>query len=170
MPCGDLRHRERHGNFVLTRPMTSPLRLAAQDDLDLLVAMIGEFYAESGYALDAVRARDAFARLLGDETLGRVWLVRDGDEDVGYIALTLGFSLEYYGRDAFIDDFYIRVEHRGRGLGTRVLHAIDSECRALGINAVHLEAERTNAPAQSVYRKNGFTDNDRQLLTKRIDR
>ncbi len=147
----------------------APLRPAAPGDLALLVSLMREFYDESGYPLDEGRARDALGRLTADPALGRLWLVLHGGEPVGYVALTLGFSLEYYGRDAFVDDLYIRPAFRGAGLGTRVLEAVEAACPALGIRAVHLEVERANGRAQGLYRKRGFRDNDRQLLSKRFD-
>jgi hypothetical protein len=36
---------------------------------------------------------------------------------VGCVVLTLGYSLELLGRDAFIDEFYLREVYRGRGWG-----------------------------------------------------
>lgn len=144
------------------------LRLASTDEVDLLVQLIGEFYAESGYPLDEAAARGAFTQLVTQPELGRVWLVLVVDEPVGYLALTFGFSLEYYGRDAFIDDFYIRPAHRNQGLGSAVLHQVLEEAHRLDVRAVHLEVERTNHRAQAVYAKHGFRDNDRQLLTVRL--
>ena len=41
-------------------------------------------------------------------------------------------------------------------------------CRTEGIAALHLEVERANTIAQEVYRKQGFKDHDRYLLTKWI--
>ena len=130
---------------------------------------MGEFYAESGYPLDQEIARSAFLELIENPDLGRVWLILLSGEPVGYIAVTFGFSLEYYGRDGFIDDLFIRAPFRGVGLGTRVLEAIEAECRALGLRALHLEVGRTNEPALALYRRQGFRDNDRQLLSKRLD-
>jgi ribosomal protein S18 acetylase RimI-like enzyme len=34
------------------------------------------------------------------------------------------------------------------------------------VRALHLEVERTNASAEALYRRRGFRDNDRRLLTK----
>jgi GNAT superfamily N-acetyltransferase len=42
---------------------------------------------------------------------------------VGYIVLTFGYSLEYLGRDAFIDEFYLRESYRGRRWGRRTLES-----------------------------------------------
>lgn len=80
--------------------------------------------------------------------------------------LCLGFSLEYKGRDAFVDEIYIRAAFRGQGLGKRALEFPEAECRALGVQALHLEVERANTNAQEVYRKHGFIDQDRYLMTK----
>lgn len=92
--------------------MSAPIRPARPADLELLVAMISEFYAESGYPLDASQARDAMEELCSDAALGRLWLITEAAEPVGYIAVTFGLSLEYQGRDAFIDDLHIRRAFR----------------------------------------------------------
>jgi len=36
----------------------------------------------------------------------------------------------------------------------------------LGISAVHLEVDHTNTVAQALYRKAGFVDHDRYLMTR----
>jgi ribosomal protein S18 acetylase RimI-like enzyme len=148
--------------------MVSPIRLARSDDLQFVASLMGEFYAESGYRLDLGLASSALARLIEDPSIGRLWLILQPDAPVGYIAVTFGFSLEFYGRDAFIDDLFIQPSFRGVGLGTRVLDAVEPECRALGVRALHLEVERANQAGQALYRRRGFRDNDRQLLSKRL--
>lgn len=49
--------------------------------------------------------------------MGRVWLIQHQSLAIGYVILTLGFSLEYGGRDAFIDEFYIQANYQGQGIG-----------------------------------------------------
>ncbi|MGH0030663.1 MAG: N-acetyltransferase family protein [Myxococcota bacterium] len=146
--------------------MPPPIRLATPDDLPTLRRLMAAFYAESGYSLDEAAAARALADLVGGTSLGRIWLIESGGEPAGYVAVTFGFSLEYFGRDAFVDDLYLEPGFRGKGLGTRVLAAVEPLCRDLGVRALHLEVERGNAPARRLYRRRGFRDNDRQLLTK----
>lgn len=55
--------------------MQSPIRRAREHDLGLLRSMMTEFYAESGYVLDAALAADALAKLLRDPELGRLWVI-----------------------------------------------------------------------------------------------
>ena len=146
--------------------MVSPIRLARGEDLDLIASLVGEFYAESSYPFDRDLARGALAALLADPSLGRLWLILKAEVPIGYIAVTFGFSLELYGRDAFIEDLFIQPAFRRAGLGTRVFEEVEPQCRALGVRALHLEVERTNQAAQGLYRKRGFRKSDRLLLSK----
>src|SRR5690606_31119087 len=145
-----------------------PVREAVLEDVDLLVTMMSEFYAEAGFPLNAGRARSAFEELLRNPVYGRSFLVALNGEDAGYLVLTLTYSMEYGGLAAFIDDFYLRPAFRGRGVGSAALAAVRDHAVGLGVRAIHLEVGRDNAPAQAVYRKTGFADNDRQLLTLRL--
>ena len=49
---------------------------------------------------------------------------------------------------------------------SRQLNFVTAACRALGINALHLEVDRANTAAQGLYRKFGFADHDRILMSK----
>lgn len=146
--------------------MEVAFRLARDADVDLLEEFVREFYEFDGHAFEGRVARAALREILSDDSLGSVWLIEVEGSPVGYVVLTLGFSLMYGGRDAFIDEFYIRAEQRGRGVGRRALEFVEGACRALGVRALHLEVGRENANAQAVYRRFGFEDHDQYLLTK----
>lgn len=144
------------------------IRLAERADVPTLVSLMTTFYEESGYPLDAGRAAAAFQELLADEACGRIWVAEIGGEAVGYVVLTLGFSMEYGGRDGFVDDLFIGREHRGEGLGRALLEALQDACGELGVRALHLEVERSNSAALELYKSQGFRANDRRLLTLRL--
>src|SRR5688572_8845497 len=88
--------------------LARPMRKATLDDLERLVELMAEFYAESGYRLSSARAHQAFLKLLSDNRLGHIWLIQSSLAEVGYAVVTLGYSMEYGGRDAFVDDLFIR--------------------------------------------------------------
>jgi hypothetical protein len=46
------------------------------------------------------------------------------------------------------------------------LEFAQAQCRSLGVNALHVEMERNNSPAQAIYRVAGFEDDDSYLMTK----
>ena len=82
--------------------------------------------------------------------------------------LTIGYSIEYRGHDAFVDELYLRESYRGRGWGRAALAFVEQACRELEVRALHLEVERKNTAAQALYRKFGFENQDRYLLNKWI--
>ena len=127
-------------------------------------------YAHDHLAFHERAARSALLGLLRAPALGRAFLIESGGAAVGYVVLTLGWSLEYQGRDAFIDELYIDPACRGRGMGRRAVANVEQACRRLGVKALHLEVERSNTAAQGFCRSAGFADHDRYLFTKWITR
>ena len=142
--------------------------LARVSDIDLLLTLMPEYYAFDHLRFDENIARTALRQILNDDACGRIWLIQLGEETVGYIVLAFGFSLEFHGRDAFVDEFYLREAYRGRGIGQAALRFVEAACPALGVHALHLEVERANRNAQALYRKLGFVDHNRYLMTRWI--
>ena len=145
--------------------MTAAIRQASAHDLPDILALMQEFYAESGYPLNIVRARSALLPLLAPGQLGQVWLAELDGQLAGHLVLTFCYSMEYGGRSAFIDDLFVRPALRNRGAGRALVVRARTLCEELGIRAMHLEVARANGPAQAVYRAVGFGGTDRELLT-----
>ena len=142
------------------------MRQAAFADGPQLVALMREFYAEAGFRLDEAAAAQAFAAVLADERLGAVWLLEAAGETVGYVVLIWCYSMEYGGRKAVLDDFFVQTAYRNAGVGKAALAALPDLCRARNIRAITVEVGPDNAPAQRVYRRAGFVPApDRELLT-----
>jgi GNAT superfamily N-acetyltransferase len=145
--------------------MTS-VREATPDDIPRLVALMAEFYAESDYPLPAEAATRAFASLLDDARLGRVWLIEADAEPTGYVVLTVGYSMEYGGLRGFVDDLFVREAYRGRGLAATALAEVRRAAEALGVRALLVEVGPDNDRARRVYARNGFVNSGRLLLTQ----
>jgi len=140
---------------------------AAPGDESALLAMMNAFYAEDHLAFDAARARAAVRELLATPAHGRILLLRDtAPEARGYLVLTVGFSLEFGGRFALLDEFYVAPALRGRGLGRQALDVVATWTRAQGIATVRLEVTHTNPRARALYLTAGFADDRRDLLTR----
>ena len=119
--------------------------------------MMSRLYSSEGFPFPA-RAPAALDLLLADPSHGRCFLIRDAGSTIGYFVIGFGFSLEFGGRDAFLDELFIAPESRGAGIGkTALQHAIEF-CRSEGIGALHLEVSRENIPAQRLYRGAGFRE------------
>jgi len=150
-------------------------RTAIEADADLLLPLLREYYAYDGHAYDEPRARVALVNFLREPSFGHAWLIFDASvpndaPPVGYVVLTFGYSLEYLGRDAFIDELYLRESHRGRGWGRKALEFVEQAARAVGVRAIHLEVTRTNTTAKEVYERAGYLDHDHYLMSKWIEK
>ena len=144
-------------------------RLATPSDLDALLRLQADFYQEDRYVHRVELARRAWIELLGDERLGQTWVVESHEPPprlVGYVVVTFSFSLEFLGRDAFVDELFVDREFRGRGLGRKGLAAAEAACRQAGVRALHLEMEHGKTAAAELYRSWGFVDHRRALMTK----
>src|SRR5688500_18307889 len=101
-------------------------------DIDALLPLMREFYAGERLPYDETVLRRALQALWAEPLHGGAWLARVHENAVGYGILCCGFSLEYGGRDAFVDELYVRPDWRGRGIGNRLLDAMVSRCREAG--------------------------------------
>jgi GNAT superfamily N-acetyltransferase len=153
--------------------MEIDLRPATAEDRSLLVGLIERLYAADHILFDEARVGPALDALLADPALGRVWVIdrigEPGREPIGYAVVTLGYSLEFGGRFALLDELFLREAHRGAGAGREVLARIEEACRAMGVQALRLEVERENGVAWRLYRKAGFETHDRDLMTLWLD-
>ncbi len=143
--------------------------LAGADDLPELLAMMKELQVDDPWScrFDEQLAHGAMEGLLRDPSLGRVWMIGSGSEKIGYIVMAFDYSLEYRGKNAWVDEFFIRPAHRGKGFGAEALAFFVAQARRLGVKAVHLEVNHGN-PAIDLYRRVGFQDHRRYLMTKWI--
>jgi GNAT superfamily N-acetyltransferase len=141
------------------------MRRAVPGDVPLLIHLMADFYVEAGYALNHARAAEAFASMIADERLGDVWIIETQRQPVGHLVLTLKFTMEYSGFVVCLDDLYVAPEWRSQGLGTQALMEVLTFCETAGIRSLTVEVGHDNGPAQTVYRRTGFTEAAaRQLL------
>jgi ribosomal protein S18 acetylase RimI-like enzyme len=145
------------------------LRPALPGDVDDVVALMREFYLHERLELDETAARSGLAALLADPSLGRVWFVEGGEAPAGYMVVTLGFSLEFAGRFALLDELYVREAFRGCGVGARAVEEAAAACAAWGVRALRLEVAWQNDGAQRLYRRQGFDAHDRHIMTRWLD-
>lgn len=148
--------------------MSIDLRLATPADQSPLFELVRAFYAESGYPLDDAAARRALGQILADASFGRVLLASQHGEVQGYLILAFGFSIEYRGRDAIIDELYVRPEARRSGIARALLDELERASPGWDVHALHLEVEGDNTEAEGLYRRRGYAGNARRLLTKRL--
>jgi ribosomal protein S18 acetylase RimI-like enzyme len=148
------------------------IRAATPEDEPELLRMMRQLANEEPGKIhfDEPAARASLRRFRALPAFGGVWMLSEGDKPVGYIVLTVGFSFEFHGHDAFIDELYVDAAYRRRGHGRKAVAFIEEKAREMGVNAIHLEVDRGNDPARELYRRTGYADHHRFLMTKWLKR
>ena len=142
------------------------LQTADSADQAEILRLARLFHAEDGHPLSK-RGEVAIAHLLNDRTYGAILKLGLGDALVGYAVISFGYSIEWGGRDAFIDDLYIAETERGLGLGRLVIERVADWLRSARIGALHLEVMAGNR-AEQLYRRMGFADRGSAFLSLRL--
>ena len=80
-----------------------------------------------------------------------------GGEPVGFAICFRGFSTFAARPLINISDYFVSPEHRGLGIGPRLLGVIEERARELGCCRVTLEVQENNHLARRVYSAAGFS-------------
>jgi ribosomal protein S18 acetylase RimI-like enzyme len=143
------------------------LRAATPDDLDAILPRTRALNDHEGIVIATPQLRTALEKLLGDASLGGVWVIQDAGQTIGYTIVTFGFDLEFGGRDAWLTELWVDEAARGRGAGSAALALLEPELRARDVKAYHLQV-RSDNPALRLYERAGFSRVPRLLLTRRL--
>jgi len=137
-------------------------------DIALLVPMVQEFYALEQIAFHEQTIQSALAHFISNHQFGRAWLIYDNEELAGYMILTFGFCLEFGGRDAFIDEVYLKEPYRNRGIGQKAIDFLSDFGKENNIKVMLLEVGHENGQAQGFYKKTGFTAREKYFLMTKL--
>jgi ribosomal protein S18 acetylase RimI-like enzyme len=144
--------------------MTPEIRLATIRHIDDLLPLVRAFHQVEEIAQDDESRRAAVAAMLMSPELGYIWLISFDGVVAGYIAVCLGYSIEFGGRDGFIDEFFLSAGFRGKGIGRKVLAMVLEQLREDEVKAVHLEVAQINHGVQELYKSAGFRLRDKYHL------
>lgn len=147
--------------------MSAALTLAKPEHLEKVVALCTAFHAEEGIEQTDEARHAAIAPLLEGLPYGVVYLIGPPRAPIGYIVICFGWSVEFGGLDAIVDELYIRPGVRGRGIATEALIALPRALSEGGLRAIHLEVDRSNTKAMALYKRAGFAPRDNYIFMSR---
>lgn len=138
-------------------------------DLDALVPLFDAYRVFYKQPSDPALARDYLAMRLGaGEYVG--FLARDAaGTAVGFALMSQTFSSVGLKRIWLLNDLFVDPAARKSGAGTALMKAVEDFARATGAGRLDLFTARTNATAQGVYRRAGWSeDADYLRFQKRL--
>ena len=133
------------------------LGAATAEDVTALVELLGILFTqEHELAPDPVKQRRALALILADPSRARIYVARQKTKVIAMAALHFTISTAEGGRVAELQDCVVHPEHRGKGVGEKLLAYVLEQAKAEGALRVMLLTDGDNARAQALYRKLGF--------------
>ncbi|EFC47340.1 GCN5-related N-acetyltransferase [Naegleria gruberi] len=78
-----------------------------------------------------------------------------GDEIVALVGYRI-MTTTAWGKIVYIDDLVCKESHRGKGLGSQLLHFVDNFAKENGCKQVHLDSGYQRNAAHKVYLNNGY--------------
>lgn len=135
------------------------------EDLAILLELVRDFHLLEHLAYDRNVISGILSALIANPNLGQLWIAEAHGSIQGYAVLGYGYSVEYGGRDAFIDEIYLSPDVRGHGLGTAFLLHVRDEAWKAGVSVIHLEVDHDNARAFEVYSRFGFKPKNRKMMS-----
>ncbi len=132
--------------------MSATIRTAVPADVDAL------FELEKGLFLNDAWSRELFLDELG-HPFSYYLVAEEGDEIVGYAGLRAAPADADQGD---IQTLAVVPQHRGQGLGRKLLSLLIGEAESRGVNALFLEVRADNPVATALYQSVGFHEIDRR--------
>ncbi len=136
----------------------------AEADLNLPEHQRDVLALTAAYALDAMGNRgplppEVLDRLipgLQNHPTTVIFLAYERDKAVGIATCFRGFSTFFAQPLLNLHDLAVLPEQRGRGVGQKLLAAVEQKARQLGCCKLTLEVHENNARARHVYQRAGF--------------
>jgi aminoglycoside 6'-N-acetyltransferase I len=150
----------------------SGLRIAEPADLPAILALAVDFYAEDGFTTPRAKLDEHLSHLLVSPAAHAAVIVSESGEIVAFAISTSSYGLES-GLIAELEDLYVAPAHRRRGLAGELIE--DSAAWASGIGAAQLEIViapngQDVSHLFAIYRRFGFVDEGRRLLSRATTR
>jgi len=131
------------------------VRQAVLSDIETLVPLFDSYRQFYGRTSDLVAAREFLsARFQHGESV--MFLAFESDTPVGFTQLYPSFSSVSLARAFILNDLFVSVDSRRKGIGSLLLTAAVDYAKTLNAICLTLSTEITNKTAQALYQSAGW--------------
>ncbi len=137
--------------------MEITFRNFVKEDRESFFVMVKKFYAPPAvlhFPSDEVML-SAFDAAIEMPEFVKGYLFECDGKAVGYAMVSLKFETEVGGLAAWIEEFFVEEEFRGKGIGSRFFEFLAEEFKGK-IKRIRLEAGEDNLDAIRLYKRLGF--------------
>jgi len=140
---------------------------ASLSDRKEVEKLIAEYHASE--RITPIKERISWAvdqNLLG-ESPGLLLVAREKDMIVG-VALAVYTPSAELGRVMTVNDFFVRPDHRRKGVGRELANRMVEECKSMKVDEIGLEVLSENKIAAAFWKSIGFKPANRFLFRRRL--
>lgn len=149
--------------------MNVSLDFAATEDLEAMADLLAELFTlESDFRPERAKQLRGLRLILDNPGLGRLFVVRAGDQIAGMANALLTVSTAEGCPVLLLEDVIVKAQFRGRRLGRRLVEHVLAWAATRGITRVTLLADRDNAPARAFYESLGFRTSAMCVLRRKL--
>lgn len=141
------------------------IRNAQPGDASAWLPLVATFCTGEHIAFEPAQRQRMLTELCGNTDVGELLVVEHENTLVGFALIGYGYSAEFDGRFALLDELFVDARMRGQGLASRLIEAARERCRARRIRFLRLEITDGNERAARVYEREGFRLQPRRLMT-----
>jgi GNAT superfamily N-acetyltransferase len=132
------------------------IKRATADDVALIRRLIHELAEYERAPDDAVATEEGLREVLfGEEPAAHVLIARENNEPVGFAVYFFNFSTWLGRAGLYLEDLFVRPEHRGKGYGRALLVRLAQIANERGCGRMEWAVLDWNDPAIQFYRKLG---------------
>lgn len=146
---------------------TITVRQAVMADLPELAVLFDAYRQFQGQAGDLPAAR-GFLQQRFDHGESVIFVCHDGVEAQGFAQLYPIYSSVSMTRVFVLNDLYVHAHGRRKGVGARLLSALEDYAWSQGAARISLNVARDNLSAQQLYRKQGWQQDEKYFMVHRF--
>jgi GNAT superfamily N-acetyltransferase len=147
------------------------VREARAADVGAMVDLLSLlFKQEADFVPSPAKQRRALELILAQPSMGQLFVLTRANKVLGMVSLLFTISTAEGGKAAWLEDLVVRVDHRGRGVGTRLLRAAVDWARKQGVTRITLLTDADNTGARGLYLRHGFSPSTMQPLRLQLAR
>jgi len=131
---------------------------ASLTDIPQLCILLDELFSqEAEFTPDHEIQGRGLSKILNNEDIGVILVVRDSDKVIGMVNILYTISTALGGRVGNLEDFVVLPEYRNSGIGSKLLSYALNYAKKRGCQRITLLTDDDNQDAHRFYLKNGFS-------------
>jgi GNAT superfamily N-acetyltransferase len=133
------------------------IRAAKPADVPAMAGLLADlFRIETEFPIDRAKQERAL-RMIIERPSAAAWVAECGGQVVGMVTAQTVVSTAEGGESIWIEDVIVRDGWRRKGIGRRLVQAVEQWCAARGVTRMQLLADGGNEGAMAFYPHRGWT-------------